>query len=473
MTRAAAIRLLLALLGVGLGACHGTLYDAAGVPALVTGTTCGVGTHDCGNGCVAVNDLAACGTSCQVCSATSPKLPVCDLGLSQPCTYTCPAGQLVCPSGCCQAKAVAAGQAHACAITDPDGSLVCWGANNHGQLGPGVVGATSTRPAQVFASGVTAVAAGGRHTCAVHAGEVVCWGDDAVGQLGNGATSTGTATPVATGVSGATALALGDAHSCALVAAGVTCWGANGSGQLGQGDTAPHPTTRSTPIASGATALAAAADTTCAAVGTSVHCWGADESGQVGAGAGPVTRPPQPTPIAVAGLPAVAAVSLAVGHHHACAAFDQPSGLWCWGANDLGQLGTGAAGAASPSPVQASKLDNTTRSILVAAGDGHTCSSKALAPPELICAGRNDLQQAGAASPSPALEGLAVAPGGNLVPGPSSTVAGADFTCALVDVGAGTPQVGVKCWGGNASGQLGRNTVPAGDPAGTPEFITP
>jgi hypothetical protein len=151
---------------------------------------------------------------------------------------------------------------------------------------------------------------------------------------------------------------------------------------------------------------------------------------------------------------------------------DQPSkagGLFCWGADDSGQLGRGSAdpatGTNSAVAVQAAKFDNTARSILTAAGDGTTCTAKD--PLELICGGLNDRLQAGAATAGPALEGLAVSLGGNLVTASS----GGDFTCALVDVGVGAPSIGVKCWGGNASGQLGRDTAGAAD--GSPAYVTP
>src|SRR3990170_4076216 len=93
------------------------------------------------------------------------------------------------------------------------------------------VGPSGTRPAS--AEGVTKLAAGGSHTCAITTpGALKCWGSP----VGDG---TGELRPIPVDVvgltSGVSAVAGGDDHTCAVVTGAVKCWGFNYHGQLGNG----------------------------------------------------------------------------------------------------------------------------------------------------------------------------------------------------------------------------------------------
>lgn len=235
------------------------------------------------------------------------------------------------------ATAANAGDRHSCSLTST-GGVKCWGYNGWGQLGDN---STTDRLAPVdvvgLGSGVTAVAGGNWHTCALTSGGgLKCWGGNTqVGLLGDNSTAT-RLTPV--DVVGLTsgAVAVGLYHSCALTSAGgVKCWGGNGFGQLGDGSN----TFRLTPVdviglTSGVTAIAVGNAFTCAVTSAGgVKCWGVNWSG----GLGDNSTTTRWTPVDVVGL-ASGVAAVVAGEQHTCA-LTNAGGVKCWGDNQLGQLG--------------------------------------------------------------------------------------------------------------------------------------
>jgi hypothetical protein len=146
-------------------------------------------------------------------------------------------------SGLTGVARVVAGGSDTCAVTT-GGAVKCWGDNAFGQLGDGTLDAHATPAGVTGFDGSEGQRAGtlatsGYHTCAVTTGGGVrCWGRNSEGQLGNNTfTNHLTPTDVWELGHGMTVVAAGGNHSCAVMDAdhsGVShCWGHNAAGQLG------------------------------------------------------------------------------------------------------------------------------------------------------------------------------------------------------------------------------------------------
>jgi alpha-tubulin suppressor-like RCC1 family protein len=242
-------------------------------------------------------------------------------------------------AGLAGATAIAASADRTCALVG--GAVHCWGASDDGLLGSGTPGNATTPFRVPNLTGVTGLAVGGQHVCAVIGGGALrCWGRGGSGQLGNGSLNDSPAPVPVSGLTGVTALATGRAHSCAAAGASrsVSCWGYNFNGQLGNDGDQDAATPVAVAGVAGATALAATQFHTWALVpGGAALCWG------TGCGGAPDMRH------RVDGLGGASA--LAVGDSFACALL--PRGpVRCWGSNQLGQLGNGTLTYSSvPVPV--------------------------------------------------------------------------------------------------------------------------
>ena len=237
------------------------------------------------------------------------------------------------------AKAVATGERHSCALMT-SGGVKCWGNNHDGELGDGTrMDRVTSLDVVGLTSGVTAITSGWRHTCALTvAGGVKCWGNNHDGQLGDG-TETDRQKPVdVMGLSsGVKAISARWRHTCALTeAGGVKCWGGNHEGQLGLGTRSDANVPRDVVgLTSGITAISAGWRHTCAlASDGGVKCWGSNHSGQLGDGTG-INRNTPVDVVMVTGR----SLAIAAGGQHTCAM--DSNAITCWGENEDGQLGDG------------------------------------------------------------------------------------------------------------------------------------
>lgn len=241
------------------------------------------------------------------------------------------------------------------------------------------------------------VASGYTHTCSLVAdGTVRCWGDNADGQLGN-SSNTGSLTPV-------TVTGLDDVIQIA----------AGGAGQTGHGHS-------------------------CAvkANGT-VWCWGYNNYGELGDSSNTSSN----EPVQVTGI--ANATKVAAGHAHSCALLST-GGIKCWGLGVSGQLGNSAS-SNSNSPVPVTSISTA---IDIDVGSSHSCAVLADGTARCWGSGGNGRLGNGGTTTSnvPVTVSLSSSDRAKAIE------LGNYHSCALLTSGQ------VRCWGGNASGQLGNNST--------------
>ncbi|MBU1411776.1 hypothetical protein KKC22_09700 [Myxococcota bacterium] len=339
---------------------------------------------------------------------------------------------------------LAPGGYHTCSIRSND-SVWCWGNNNFGSVGDGTTTHRLVPTAvSTLGSGVTALAAGELHTCALKTdGSVWCWGKNDYGQLGdNSTTHRQVPTAVSALSSGVTALAAGDLHTCAIKTDGSAwCWGRNEKGQLGDGTSTQSlvPVAVDT-LVSGVVAMDAGTKHTCALkTNGSVWCWGDNFHGQVGDN----TTTSRLVPTEVSGLTA-GVTALTSGSEFNCAVKVDGS-AWCWGRGDTNQLGTGTT---SDRLVPTAVTEFGSGVSQVTAGDTFTCARKT--DGSVWCWGNNTFSQIGDGTTTSQPLPTAVS---GLTSDVSQVIAGRYHACAVKTDGS------AWCWGRNENGAIGDGTV--------------
>lgn len=289
---------------------------------------------------------------------------------------------------------------------------------------------------------VVQVAAGLGHTCALTSGGgVKCWGRNDYGQLGDGSTTQRLATTDVAGLgSGVVAVTAGNFHTCALMTgARVKCWGAGNL--LGNGGS-PNSTipVHVASLGSGVAAISAGDQHTCImTTAGGMKCWGSNSSGQLGNGSTTQVLTPMDVPSLVSGVSAISA-----GQQHTCAV-TVGGGVKCWGKNQFGRLGDGSS---IDRLVPTDVTGIASGAAAVSAGGNHSCAL--MVDASVKCWGDNAYGQLGDGTITQRLAPVDVSGLANV----SEIRTGRDYhTCSLTQGG------GMKCWGGNFSGQLGDGTT--------------
>jgi Regulator of chromosome condensation (RCC1) repeat len=419
--------------------------------------------------------LDACGDHCAE-DACRPWLQRCAEGCvdleSDPfhcgaCDRAC-AGTLACAQSQCvqTVSALVLGDDRSCALLadEPAGgghSLRCWGSPSPVTSlfrDPTVLEANAPRPVAGVPS-VRALTMTRERQCAVapESDTVRCWGSCAsecglASQGSEGATLTDVSLPGVLSISTAMGTLAGTGNTCGLTGSGgLSCWGAP------QMITAPDGKSRSYPwriaaqgiISRTYRAVAGNYGHTCAVSQEGwVACWGfsADALG--------VPHVDQPPVDAVfvqvedgSLLSGVSAIDVA--GERSCAVTTSRE-LWCWGRNEVGQLGVGD----TRTDVLYARKVPLSDVVQVAVGGLHACA--VTGDGRLHCWGAATRVGLGVSVVGDAvIEGDSYVTSPRPVPGLVRVVevrAGNNHSCARLGSGA------VLCWGDNSSGQLGDGT---------------
>jgi alpha-tubulin suppressor-like RCC1 family protein len=246
------------------------------------------------------------------------------------------------------------------------------------------------------------VTVGFARTCALREDNALfCWGDARYGQLGDGNVED-RFLPARVGTDDWSSLTGGPWHSCGTKTDGTLhCWGHNSAGQLGDGTTedrdVPTPVGRDTwvTVAAGGdwvTGTPADAAATCGITSAgSLYCWGANEVGQLGIGSNDTHLSPTRVGESSDWL------DVSVGGYHACG-IRQGGLLFCWGENTYGAVGDGT----HVNRTEPTRVAKTSREAMgkvveswshVAAGAVHTCALGTAGVP--FCWGSSEAGQLG------------------------------------------------------------------------------
>jgi alpha-tubulin suppressor-like RCC1 family protein len=266
--------------------------------------------------------------------------------------------------GVTTAIAIVGGYLQTCALLDngtvgntTDDTIKCWGWDVYGSQAQGSKTSIRSTPVTVLTgvatplTGVTSLAGGYNHTCAIASGTVYCWGSNNFGQLGENTTTTerlyATSIP---SITNAVTVYAGNGFTCVLKSDGsVTCFGMNTSGQLGDGTLTSRYTLYDnvggflSANGNGVVHMALGSYNSCFVLSTgSVYCTGTDGSGMQGNG---VIGAVATTPVLIPGI--TSATEVTAPNFAVCALLSDQT-VKCWGEDASGETAQGFANPSAP-----------------------------------------------------------------------------------------------------------------------------
>jgi alpha-tubulin suppressor-like RCC1 family protein len=251
---------------------------------------------------------------------------------------------------------------------------------------------------------------------------------------------------------------IGANDTCGLLDGAVECWGQNNNGEDGNGSTnsqlSPGCVTGLTGLAEATQVVEGSMHSCVLFSDGGVWCWGDNSYGQLGS----ATLSGSSTPVNLDGVytadQGTPATQLSAGGGVTCALYFDGS-VWCWGQNDQGQLGNGSTNSGpNPNPTQVQSLPPASQ---IAVSTSGTFACALLQNGNVECWGANTYGQLGdpgvglsSSTPQP------VTPFGSA----SQIAAGDTHVCAVVPVGQSG--AGLWCWGDNSESQLGEGSINTG-----------
>ncbi len=285
-------------------------------------------------------------------------------------------------------------------LTSSNGGVECWGQ----WYDPTLTKHTRAVPIQDLDDQVSSISIGMNHACAVKRGSLWCWGDNSQGQINGDTLINRYPSPQQIFQTGVTAVAAGAEHTCAIVSNNVVCWGGNSHGQVGAGRYSrliPYPVIA---LQGPIVGLTAGNYHTCAIqAGTPnrTYCWGQDNMDQLGLGVGD-----QGTPNAslVTMVLNYEPLDIVAGWDHTCvkATHDTQANhyrLICWGSNNAGEMGSTPSNPAFsstyPAPTVITASNLSAINPIAAAGDNTCFILQDGAMERVYCMGDNQFGQTG------------------------------------------------------------------------------